>query len=133
MPAARLRRPRTRIRAAAIAAVAAVAAVSSQADAHQTFALHGIGSGADMATVSNTIDSNGVHDHAVIKVMDKECDGHPVFARYRLSNGQLKVVEDSDGCRARVGQAFPPRGESIVRYQICEQAHPRPCSGIRKT
>jgi hypothetical protein len=118
---------------AAIAALAAAAVLPAQADAHQTFAVHGIGPGADVATVNDTVDSGGLHPHSVIKVTDKECDGHPVFARYRLSNGQLKVVEDSDSCRARVGQAFAPEGESIVRYQICEQGHPRPCSRIRTT
>jgi hypothetical protein len=136
MPASRetrVRRPRTGIRAAAIAALAAAAVLPAQASAHQTFAFHGIGPGADVATVNNTLDSGGLHEHAVIKVTDKECDGHPVFARYRLSDGELHVVEDSDGCRPRVGQAFAPRGTSIVRYQICEQGHPRPCSPIRKT
>jgi hypothetical protein len=124
---------RTRIRAAAIAALAAAAVLPAQAGAHQTVINHGIGPGADQATVNDTLDSGGLRAHAVIQVRDKECDGHPVFARYRWSNGLLKVVEDSDGCRRGVGQAFAPPGVSIVRYQICEQAHPRPCSGIKKT
>jgi hypothetical protein len=116
-----------------VSLIAAFAVLPAQAGAHQTFAVHGIGPGADVATVNDTLDSGGLRPHSVIRVTDKECDGHPVFARYRWSNGLLKVVEDSNGCRAGAGQAFTPRGVSIVRYQICEQAHPRPCSAIRRT
>ena len=117
----------------ATAAAIAALVLPAQAGAHQTFAFHGIGPGADVATVNDTLDSGGLHAHAVIEVRDKECDGHPVFARYRMSDGELHVVEDPDGCRPGVGRAFAPRGVSILHYRICEQGHPRPCSRLQKT
>jgi hypothetical protein len=125
----RARRRRTGVCAAAIAALAAAAVLPAQAVAHQTFAFHG----ANVATVNDTLDSGGFHAHAVIEVRDKECEGHSVFAPYRMSDGELHVVEDPDGCRPGVGRAFAPRGVSILHYRICEQGDPRPCSRLQQT
>ena len=99
------------------AALALVAALPTVASAHESWAFHG----GDSARVLGT--------HKYIEIYDHECDGHSVYTRYRLSNGNLGQFTDNDGCGPNRAFRNAPAGTHIVRFQICEATEG--CSAIK--
>jgi hypothetical protein len=98
-------------------ALAALFALPAVASAHETWAFHG----ADSARV--------LESHRYIEIYDHECDGHSVYTRYRMSNGNLGQFSDADGCGGNRAYRNMPSGIRIVRFQICETGEG--CSAIK--
>jgi hypothetical protein len=99
------------------AALALTAALPTAASAHETWAFHG----GDSARV--------LASHTYIEIYDHECDGHSVYTRYRMSNGNLGQFTDYDGCGPNRAYRNTPPGVHIVRFQVCEATEG--CSAIK--
>lgn len=97
--------------------LAATLALPAVASAHETWAFHG----ADSARV--------LESHKYIEIYDHECDGHSVYTRYRMSNGNLGQFSDADGCGPNRASRSMPAGITIVRFQVCETGEG--CSAIK--
>jgi hypothetical protein len=64
-------------------------------------------------------------------LQDSRCDGHPVYANYRLNGGATQRVDHAGGCNTQ--RSWSVSGTGTIQYRACTniQAGPDQCSSWR--